>query len=97
MCKIWYSISRTISDPVCIRGNVNDCSIRAFAVQPRAFGAPQSGFWGLTAQRGGARERRVYLMLEVTVLEEHKEKRPRAPGAGRVNVPGAFGCLGSFA
>ena len=39
-CKIWYSISQTVSD----LGNTHDRSIRAFAVKPRAFGAPLSGF-----------------------------------------------------
>ena len=39
-CKIWYSISQTVSD----LGNIHDRSIRAFAVKPRAFGAPLSGF-----------------------------------------------------
>jgi hypothetical protein len=43
-CKIWYLISRTMSDPICIRRNIHDRSIRAFAVKPRAFGAPLSGF-----------------------------------------------------
>jgi hypothetical protein len=28
-----------MSDPICIRGNSHDRSIRAFAVKPRAFGA----------------------------------------------------------
>ena len=40
MCKIWYSISQTVSD----LGNIYDRSIRAFAVKPRAFGAPLCGF-----------------------------------------------------
>ena len=39
-CKIWYSIFQTVSD----LGNIYDRSIRAFAVKPRAFGAPLSGF-----------------------------------------------------
>ncbi len=39
ICKIWYSISQTVSD----LGNIYDRSIRAFAVKPRAFGAPLSG------------------------------------------------------
>jgi hypothetical protein len=39
-CKIWYSISQTVSD----LGNIHDRSIRAFAVKPRAFGAPLRGF-----------------------------------------------------
>jgi hypothetical protein len=40
ICRIWYSISETVSD-----GNpADDCSIRAFAAKPRAFGAPLCGF-----------------------------------------------------
>ena len=39
ICKIWYSISQTVSD----LGNIHDRSIRAVAVKPRAFGAPLSG------------------------------------------------------
>jgi hypothetical protein len=33
-------------------GNIHDRSVRAFAVKPRAFGAPLSGFGALTAQHG---------------------------------------------
>jgi len=40
MCKIWYSISQTVSD----LGSIYDRSIRTFAVKPRAFDAPVSGF-----------------------------------------------------
>jgi hypothetical protein len=40
MCKIWYSISQTLSG----LGSICDGSIRAFAVKPRAFGAPLSDF-----------------------------------------------------
>ena len=39
-CKIWYSISQTVSD----LGSIYDRSIRAFAVKPHAFGAPLSSF-----------------------------------------------------
>jgi hypothetical protein len=40
ICKIWYSISQTVSD----LSNIHDRSIRAFAAKARAFGAPLSGF-----------------------------------------------------
>ena len=40
ICKIWYSISQTVYD----LGNILDRSILAFAVKPRAFGAPLRGF-----------------------------------------------------
>ena len=40
ICNILYSISHTVSD----LDNIYDRSIRAFAVEPRAFGAPLSGF-----------------------------------------------------
>jgi len=33
-----------LSDSVRHRGNADDCSIRAFTVKPRAFGAPLGGF-----------------------------------------------------
>jgi hypothetical protein len=42
-CKNWYSISRTVLDNHAHRGNADDCSVRAFAVKPRAFGAPLCG------------------------------------------------------
>ena len=41
--KIWYSICRTMSDHDVLCGNVNDRSVRAIAVKPRAFGAPLCG------------------------------------------------------
>jgi hypothetical protein len=37
-------------------GNVNDRSVRAIAVKPRAFGAPLCGVGDLTARRGRANE-----------------------------------------
>ena len=43
ICKIWYLISRTVSDDDAHRGNIDDRSVRAFAVKPRAFGAPPCG------------------------------------------------------
>ena len=41
ICKNWYSTLRTVSDH---RAHTNDSSVRAFAVKPRAFGAPLCGF-----------------------------------------------------
>jgi hypothetical protein len=38
ICKIWYSICRTMSDYDVLCGNLNDRSVRAIAVKPRAFG-----------------------------------------------------------
>jgi hypothetical protein len=43
MCKIWYLISRTVSEDDAHRDNIDDRSVRAFAVKPRAFGAPLCG------------------------------------------------------
>jgi len=40
ICKIWYLISRTASEDDAHRGNNDDRSVGAFAVKPRAFGAP---------------------------------------------------------
>src|SRR6266536_6011874 len=37
ICKNWYSISRTVLDNHAHCGNADDCSVRAFAVKPRAF------------------------------------------------------------
>src|SRR4051794_26957233 len=54
MCRIWYSISRTVSDDDAHRRRHDDRSDRAFAVKPRAYGAPQKRHWGLTARRGRA-------------------------------------------
>ena len=41
--KKWYSISRTISDDYGHHDATDDRSVRAFAVKPRAFGAPLRG------------------------------------------------------
>jgi hypothetical protein len=46
MCKIWYLISRTVSDDDAHRGNINDRSVRAFAVKPPDFGAALCGVGG---------------------------------------------------
>jgi len=43
ICTIWYLISRTVSEDDAHRGNTDDRSVRAFAVKPRAFGAPLGG------------------------------------------------------
>jgi hypothetical protein len=53
ICKIWYSIFRTVSDVQSYRDNTNDCSIRAFAVKP-APSARRYAALGLTARRGRA-------------------------------------------
>jgi Caspase domain/Yqey-like protein len=37
-CRIWYSIFRTVSEHDARHGNIDDCSARALAVKPRAFG-----------------------------------------------------------
>ncbi len=42
-CKNWYSISQTASDSGAHHGTTDDRSVRAFAVKPRAFGAPLCG------------------------------------------------------
>jgi hypothetical protein len=42
-CKIWYLIFRTVSEDDAHSGNIDDCSARALAVKPRAFGAPPCG------------------------------------------------------
>jgi hypothetical protein len=42
-CKIWYLISPTVSEDDAHRGNNDDRSVGAFAVKPRAFGAPLCG------------------------------------------------------
>jgi hypothetical protein len=43
-CKIWYLIFRTVSDGQPASRQMDDRSIRAFAVKLRAFGAPLFGF-----------------------------------------------------
>jgi hypothetical protein len=48
-CKIWCLISRTVSEDDAHRGNMDDCSVRAFAVKPSAFGGGGGGLsmWGV--------------------------------------------------
>src|SRR5690348_15871453 len=55
-CKIWYSICRTMSDCDVLCGNVNDRTVRAIAVKPRAFGAPLCGVGDLTDRPRRANE-----------------------------------------
>jgi hypothetical protein len=43
ICKIWYLISRTVSEDDAHRGNNDDRSVGAFAVKARVFGAPLCG------------------------------------------------------
>jgi hypothetical protein len=43
ICKICYLISRTVSEDNGHRDAMHDRSVRAFAVKPRAFGAPSCG------------------------------------------------------
>src|SRR5262249_11285852 len=43
ICKIWYLISRTVSEDDAHRGSIDDRAFRAFAVKPRAFSAPLCG------------------------------------------------------
>jgi hypothetical protein len=52
MCRIWYSISRTVSDDDAHRGGMMIARSALSPVKPRACGAPQKRRWGLTAQRG---------------------------------------------
>jgi hypothetical protein len=42
-CKIWYLISRTVSEDDAHRDNIDDRSVGAVAVKPRALGAPLCG------------------------------------------------------
>jgi hypothetical protein len=43
ICKIWYLISRTVSEDDAHRDNIDDRSVDAVAVKPRALGAPLCG------------------------------------------------------
>jgi hypothetical protein len=60
-CKIWYLISRTVSDDDAYCGDIDDCSVRAFAVKP-APSARRHAALGLTARRGRANPATVPLM-----------------------------------
>jgi hypothetical protein len=61
ICKIWYLISRTVSDDDAYCGDIDDCSVRAFAVKP-APSARRHAALGLTARRGRANPATVPLM-----------------------------------
>jgi hypothetical protein len=60
-CKIWYLISQTVSDDDAYCGDIDDCSVRAFAVKP-APSARRHAALGLTARRGRANPATVPLM-----------------------------------
>jgi hypothetical protein len=60
-CKIWYLISRTGSDDDAHCGDIDDRSVRAFAVKP-APSARRDAALGLTARRGRANPATVPLM-----------------------------------
>ena len=61
MCKIWYLISRTVSDDDAHCGDIDDRSVRAFAVKPAPSARRQAAL-GLTARRGRANPATVPLM-----------------------------------
>jgi hypothetical protein len=69
-CKIWYLISRTVSDddPHC--GDIDDRSVRAFAVKP-APSARRDAALGLTARRGRANPATMPLMHSVRCFGNH--------------------------
>jgi hypothetical protein len=60
-CKIWYLISQTVSDDDAYCGDIDDCSVRAFAVKP-APSARRHAALGLTARRGRANPATVPLV-----------------------------------
>src|SRR5437868_8633722 len=60
-CKIWYLISRTVSDDDAHCGEIDDRSVRAFAVKP-APSARRHAALGLTAWRGRANPATVPVM-----------------------------------
>ncbi len=66
-CKIWYLISRTVSDDDACCGDIDDCSVRAFAVKP-APSARRHAALGLTARRGRANPATVPLMHSTAML-----------------------------
>src|SRR5262249_51111301 len=87
ICKIWYSICRTMSDCNVLCGNVNDRSVRAIAVKPRAFGAPLCGVGDLTVRRGRANEatRAANADLHAAVLLAGRTSSDRS-SAGFLNM-----------
>jgi hypothetical protein len=72
MCKIWYLISRTVSDEEAHCGDMMIGRPR-FRRQARASGAPPYAALGLTARRGQANPATVPLMhsLRCSVIKVH--------------------------
>jgi hypothetical protein len=70
MCKIWYLISRTVSDDDAHCGDIDDRSVRAFAVKP-APSARRDAALGLTARRGRANPATVPLMHSLRCSGNH--------------------------
>jgi hypothetical protein len=75
-CKIWYSISRTVSDDDAHRGGM---MIARFAVKPRAYGAPQKRALGLdrSARPSNFGDRAA------NALTTHVPVNHRTPGIGQ--------------
>jgi hypothetical protein len=69
-CKIWYLISRTVSDDDAHCGDIDDRSVRAFAVKP-APSARRDAALGLTARRGRANPATVPLMHSLRCSGNH--------------------------
>src|SRR4029434_7952073 len=73
MCKIWYLISRTVSDDDAQCGDIDDRSVRAFAVKP-APSARRDAALGLTARRGRANPATVPLMHSLRCSGNHRTR-----------------------
>jgi len=69
-CKIWYLTSRTVSDDDAHCGDIDDRSVRAFAVKP-APSARRDAALGLTARRGRANPATVPLMHSLRCPGNH--------------------------
>jgi hypothetical protein len=69
-CKIWYLISRTVSDDAPHCGDIDDRSVRAFTVKP-APSARRHAALGLTARRGRANPATVPLMRSLRCSGNH--------------------------
>ena len=50
-CKIWYLISRTVSEDDAHRDNIDGRSVGAVAAKPRALGAPLCGIGACRSAR----------------------------------------------
>ena len=72
-CKIWYLISRTVSDDDAHCGDIDDRSVRAFAVKP-APSARRDAALGLTARRGRANPATVPLMHALRCSGNHRTR-----------------------